>query len=222
MKWEAVNQDSRDFRGNRRTHPQQWPRRYPYDRLCTTACGRATHTDAEWRHSANTAPLCDSSRSSTSSVRRASRVVMLWRVLEATIAPPCALHWVVTPGRKLFVVNREGERGILALRMAQPSFTAVFVFDCLRDHTHTERTNVPNIQFAYLYFILNNKRRSCHLLHVLITVCQDVRRHFFFSAFVFRCVSTVMIWRWKEKLAGEENDATNNFFFAVFRRRKDK
>lgn len=130
MKWEAVNQDSRDFRGNGRTHPQQWPRRYPYDHLCTTACGRATHTDAEWRHSANMAPLGDSSRSSTSSVRRASRVVILWRVLEATIAPPCALHWVVTPGRNLFVVHREGECDILALRVAQPSFTPVFVFDC--------------------------------------------------------------------------------------------
>lgn len=122
MKWEEVNQDSRDFRGN--SGPGGIP---------TTACGRATHTDAEWRHSAHMAPLCDSSRSSTCSLRRASRVVALWRVLEATIAPPCALHWVVTPGRKLFVVHREGEGDIL----------------------------------------------------VLITVCQDVRRHFFFLLLYF-------------------------------------
>lgn len=116
------------------------------------------------------APLCDSSRSSTSSLRRASRVVALWRVLEATIAPPCALHWVVTPGRKLFVVHREGEGDIL----------------------------------------------------VLITVCQDVRRHFFFFCFCISLREHSYDLMMEGKTCWWRKRCNKLFFFAVFRRRKDK
>lgn len=163
-------------------------------------CGPLRPCDAQWRGivSRDKAPLCDGSRSSTSSVRRASRVVILSRVHEAATAPPSLLHWVVTPGRKLFVVNRDGERAIRALRMARPSVTPVLVFivsGTTQYQTHKRTQHSARLSLLK-EMILIKKLRFITRFDERVPRCSTP---LFFSAFLFRCVSTVMIWWWKKK-----------------------